>query len=119
MDIFSTIMEFLIIFKTTNGEKLVRNLFGQEKYKEVILDRAKLRFVRSSVSMEDYSHNVIVMVSMLTPFGAVAVSKFLQKKIDLKLLQKILVGDNKLTVFNDQIREALLAEYMKIRQKRV
>ena len=107
-------MEIPIIFNTENKEKLIKIIFGGEIHKEIILDRAKLRYNKSRSRMEGYSHSVDAIVTMLTPFGAAAVSNFLQKKLQKNTVQSIQIGEITLKVLNDQIRESFLREYTRL-----
>ena len=104
-------MDISLIFSTANSESLVKSMFGKDKHKTIILDRAKIQFESSSFSMENSTYCVTAKITMLTPFGAAAISNFLQKRLANGIANKIKVGEKEMTVFNDQIREVLLSEY--------
>ena len=107
-------MEIPIIFNTDNEEKIIKIIFGGEKHREVILDRAKLRYNKSNSRMEGYGYSVDATVTMLTPFGAASVSNFLQKKLQKNTIQSIQIGEKTFKVLNDQIRESFLNEYTRL-----
>ena len=103
-----------MIFNTDNKEKLIKIIFGGEIHKDIILDRAKLRYNKSRSKMEGYGHSVDATVTMLTPFGAASVSNFLQKKLQKNTVQSIQIGKITHKVLNDQIRESFLNEYTRL-----
>ena len=74
-------MEVLMSFTTPNAEKLIRNLFGDNKFREVLFDRAKLKIEKTSVDLENNGYIEDITATMLTPFGAAPLSSYFQKKI--------------------------------------
>ena len=93
-------MEIPIKIHTTNANNLIKNLFDGNKQKEIILDRAKLRFKNSSVQMERTETLVYATITMLTPFGAAPVSNYLHDKLSNDGVTLIEIGDKKHRIFN-------------------
>ncbi|MFB5597825.1 MAG: hypothetical protein ACE5RJ_02255 [Nitrosopumilaceae archaeon] len=107
-------MEIPLILYTRNSENLVRYLFDGNRTREIILDRAKLSLKEISYQMEKSDYKVEICVTMLTPFGAAAVSNFLNHRLHLDSVYQIQIGSKNYQFFGDKIRESLLEEYSRL-----
>lgn len=107
-------MEILITVFTRNSENLVHHLFGDNKTKEVILDMAKLHLKDISYQLEKNDYKVEICINMLTSFGAVAVSNYLNQKLKLDSVYQIQIGSENYQFFGEKIRESLLVEYSRL-----
>ena len=104
-------MESPIIFYTTNIKNLIDGLFSGNEKKEVILDRAKIRFEESTIHLERPEVKVKVTITMLTQFGAAPVSNYISEKLKNDGVTQIEIGNKKHKILNDEIRESLLGEF--------
>jgi hypothetical protein len=107
-------MEIPLVLYTRNSENLVRYLFDGNKTREIILDRAKLSLRDISYQLEKNNYRVEICVTMLTPFGAAAVSNFLNQKLHLDSVYQIQIGLKNYQFFGDKIRVSLLEEYSRL-----
>ena len=107
-------MEILLVLYTRNSKNLVHNLFDGNGKSEIILDRAKLSLREISYQMEKSDYRVEICVTMLTPFGAAAVSNFLNQRLHLDSVYQIQIGSRNHQFFGDKIRESLLEEYSRL-----
>ena len=107
-------MEIPIVLYTRNSEDLIRYLFDGNKTREVILDRAKLNLKEISYQIEKSDYKVEICITMLTPFGAAAVSNFLNQRLHLDSVYQIQIGSKNHQFFGDKIRESLLEEYSRL-----
>ena len=112
-------MEIPLVLYTRNSEVLIRCLFERSQTKEIILDRAKLSLRDVSFQLERNDYRVEICVTMLTPFGAAAVSNFLNKKLQFDSVYQIQIGSKNYQFFGDKIRESLLEEYDKIHKNTI
>ncbi len=107
-------MEIPITVFTRNSESLVHHLFGGNKTREIILDRAKLHLKEISYQLEKNDYRVEICITMLTSFGAASVSNYLNQKLKLDSAYQIRIGSESHQFFGEKIRESLLVEYSRL-----
>lgn len=107
-------MEIPITVFTRNSESLVQHIFGGDKTREIILDRAKLHLKEISYQLEKNHYRIEMCITMLTPFGAASVSNYLNQKLKLDSAYQIQIGSENHQFFGEKIRESLLVEYSRL-----
>ena len=107
-------MEIPITVFTRNSESFVHHLFGSNKTREIILDRAKLHLKEISYQLEKNDYRVEICITLLTSFGAASVSNYLNQKLKLDSAYQIQIGSENHQIFGEKIRESLLVEYSRL-----
>ena len=83
-------MKIPIIIRTKNEQSLIASVFDGNPYKEKSLYRSKLHFKDSHVGLETYDYTINAEITLMTSFGAAAVSDYLKEKLANEPFVKIL-----------------------------
>lgn len=106
-------MEIPIEILTNKPEIISEKLFDSNQNKDIILDRARIKFQKQTRTLESPEIIISLKVVMQTQFGAASVANFIFDKLSDVGYTKIKIGGKVQRISREKIRESILQQYPK------